>query len=74
MAEVSDSSIEIWKVKRLIKMLEDARGSGTSMISLILPPGDQVSRAAKMLAEEYGTASNVRAKIPSPRFFTNSLF
>jgi hypothetical protein len=29
------------------------RGNGTSMISLIIPPKDQVSRAAKMLAEEF---------------------
>jgi peptide subunit release factor 1 (eRF1) len=32
------------QVKRLIKALESARGNGTSMISLILPPKDQVSR------------------------------
>lgn len=37
-------NIEIWKVKRLIKALEAARGNGTSMISLILPPKDQVGR------------------------------
>lgn len=30
-----------------------SRGNGTSMISLIIPPKDQVSRAAKMLAEEF---------------------
>lgn len=28
--------IEIWKVKKLIKRLEAARGNGTSMISLII--------------------------------------
>lgn len=31
------SNIEMWKVKRLIKSLEAARGNGTSMISLIIP-------------------------------------
>ena len=34
-----EANIEIWKVKRLIKSLEAARGNGTSMISLILPVG-----------------------------------
>jgi peptide chain release factor subunit 1 len=68
-ANEAEKNIEIWKVKKLIKRLEAARGNGTSMISLIirklrprfcqgfglkgLAPKDQVSRAAKMLAEEY---------------------
>ena len=35
-----EKNIEIWKVKKLIKRLESARGNGTSMISLIIrmPP------------------------------------
>jgi peptide chain release factor subunit 1 len=39
-----DQQIEIFKVKKLMKNLEAARGNGTSMISLIIPPGDQISR------------------------------
>ena len=39
----SDKNVEMWKVKKLIKSLQAARGNGTSMISLIIPPGDQVS-------------------------------
>lgn len=31
-----DANIEMWKVKKLIKRLEAARGNGTSMISLII--------------------------------------
>ena len=34
-----DHQIEMFKVKKLIKNLEAARGNGTSMISLIIPPG-----------------------------------
>ena len=33
------------------------------MISLILPPKSQVSMAAKMLADEYGTASNIKSRV-----------
>jgi len=39
----AEKNIEMWKVKKLIKRLESARGNGTSMISLIIPPKDQVS-------------------------------
>lgn len=59
----ADNNIEVWKVKKLIKRLEAARGNGTSMISLIIPPKDQVSRASKMLAEEFGTASNIKSRV-----------
>ena len=34
----ADQQVEIWKVKKLIKSLEEARGNGTSMISLVIPP------------------------------------
>lgn len=33
------------------------------MISLIIPPKDQISRVAKMLADEYGTASNIKSRV-----------
>ncbi|KAJ3177480.1 Eukaryotic peptide chain release factor subunit 1 [Geranomyces variabilis] len=58
-----DKNVELWKMKRLIKGLEQARGNGTSMISLIIPPKDQISRVAKMLADEYGTASNIKSRV-----------
>ncbi|GAX83595.1 hypothetical protein CEUSTIGMA_g11020.t1 [Chlamydomonas eustigma] len=59
----TDKNIEMWKIKRLIKALESARGAGTSMISLIMPPKDQVSRVNKMLGDEYGTASNIKSRV-----------
>ncbi|KAG0497497.1 hypothetical protein HPP92_002188 [Vanilla planifolia] len=62
-AHDTDRNIEIWKIKKLIKALESARGNGTSMISLIMPPRDQISRVAKMLGDEYGTASNIKSRV-----------
>ncbi|CAL5084924.1 unnamed protein product [Urochloa decumbens] len=59
----TDRNIEIWKIKKLIKALESARGNGTSMISLIMPPRDQIARVAKMLGDEYGTASNIKSRV-----------
>lgn len=50
-------------MKKLIKSLENARGAGTSMISLILPPKSQLSQATNMLTQEYGTASNIKSRV-----------
>uniref|UniRef100_A0A914Z6W8 Eukaryotic peptide chain release factor subunit 1 n=1 Tax=Panagrolaimus superbus TaxID=310955 RepID=A0A914Z6W8_9BILA len=61
--ESADRNVEMWKIKKLIKSLELARGNGTSMISLIIPPKDQVARISKMLADEYGTASNIKSRV-----------
>ncbi len=33
------------------------------MISLIIRPGDQIAQVSKMLAEEYGTASNIKSRV-----------
>jgi len=33
------------------------------MISLIIKPKDEVSRVSKMLADEYGTASNIKSRV-----------
>jgi peptide chain release factor subunit 1 len=59
----ADRNVEIWRVKRLIKKLTTARGNGTSMISLVMPPKDQIARVSKMLADEYGTASNIKSRV-----------
>jgi peptide chain release factor subunit 1 len=59
----SDFKVQMWKVKKLIKQLEAARGNGTSMISLIIRPKDQMSRIVQKLQEEYGTASNIKSRV-----------
>lgn len=59
----AEKNIQIWKVKKLIKNLELARGNGTSMISLIVPPKGQISFIQKMLTDEYGTASNIKSRV-----------
>jgi len=55
--------IEIWKIKNLTKTLTSVKGNGTSMISLIIPPGDQISRVNKLLTEEYSTAVNIKSRV-----------
>jgi peptide chain release factor subunit 1 len=58
-----DPAIEQWKLRRLIKQLENAKGAGTSMISLIIPPKDDINRINKLLTEEYGTASCIKSRV-----------
>ncbi|KAK8797992.1 hypothetical protein WA171_000456 [Blastocystis sp. BT1] len=58
-----EKNIEMWRIKKLIKTLENAKGNGTSMISLIIRPGDQISNASNMLTGEYGTASNIKSRV-----------
>jgi peptide chain release factor subunit 1 len=33
------------------------------MISLVIPPKDQISRIGKLLVEEYGTASHIKSRV-----------
>ncbi|KAI9672132.1 MAG: Polypeptide release factor (eRF1) in translation termination [Alyxoria varia] len=58
----AEKNVEIWKVKKLIKSLEMARGNGTSMISLIIPPKDQFLLAAEV-DNSQGTASNIKSRV-----------
>ncbi|KAJ6235467.1 eukaryotic peptide chain release factor subunit 1 [Anaeramoeba flamelloides] len=59
----NEEDIKTWKMKRLIKQLRDARGGGTSVITLIVPPGDQISRVNRMLTEEHGKAKNIKSRV-----------
>ena len=63
--EAEDNSvlIEQWKIKRLIKRLEQAKGNGTSMISLIIPAKKAITDITKMLNDEQGTATNIKSNV-----------
>lgn len=52
-----------WLISPLTLHLISLYSNGTSMISLIIPPKDQISRVAKMLADEFGTASNIKSRV-----------
>ena len=58
-----NNNIELWKIKKLIKSLENLKGNGTSMISLIIPKKGQISLVNKMLTDEYGTATNIKSRV-----------
>lgn len=53
--------IEKFKIKKLVKFLNNAKGSGTSVITIYIPPGDQISKIQYMLLTEYGLCSNIKS-------------
>ncbi|CAM45462.1 putative eukaryotic translation release factor [Leishmania braziliensis MHOM/BR/75/M2904] len=57
----AEKTIERYKVKKLIQMLESARGMGTSVISVYMTPKEQISGMVAKLNNEYGTASNIKS-------------
>ncbi|MEM3587616.1 MAG: peptide chain release factor aRF-1, partial [Candidatus Jordarchaeaceae archaeon] len=54
------SSIEEYKLQKLIKELESKEGRGTELISLYIPPGRQISDVMNALKQEYSQASNIK--------------
>jgi|Transcript_5233 peptide chain release factor subunit 1 len=61
--EAMEKEVEKWKIKQLIKNLQSARGNGTSMITLMLTPKDQIALMTKKLNEEHGTAQNIKSHV-----------
>ena len=47
----------------MIKNLANARGNGTSMISLVMPPTEDLHKINQMLTNEFGTASNIKSRV-----------
>ena len=60
---ILEKEVQQWKIKKMVKKLESLKGNGTSVISLIISPGDQISKTNKMLTDEAGTASNIKSKV-----------
>lgn len=58
-----DNEIEQWKVKRLLRTLDAARGNGTSAITLILNAKQDINYTNQKLTDEYGTASCIKSRV-----------
>jgi peptide chain release factor subunit 1 len=58
-----ENAIEILKFKRLIEKIDSYTGSGTSVVSLLIPSGDQLSKAVDLINTEYSTASNIKSRV-----------
>ncbi|KAF2420304.1 eukaryotic peptide chain release factor subunit 1 [Tothia fuscella] len=53
---------ELFKLRKKIKQLEAVQGNGTSMITLVIPPKESISKSTKLLTDEYGAASNIKSR------------
>lgn len=60
---MEEVDIEKWKIQKMIKKLDQFCGGGTSMISLIIPAGAQISQYTSRLTDEYGKSSNIKSRV-----------
>ena len=61
--EEYERNLEMFRLKKLIQDLDQMRGLGTSMITLIINYKDQISQFSKMLVDEVGKASNIKSRV-----------
>eukprot|EP01064_Diplonema_japonicum_P001618 TRINITY_DN1106_c1_g2_i6.p1 TRINITY_DN1106_c1_g2~~TRINITY_DN1106_c1_g2_i6.p1 ORF type:complete len:471 (+),score=188.06 TRINITY_DN1106_c1_g2_i6:58-1413(+) len=60
--EEVDRNVEKWRMKKMIQNLERAKGvASAGLITLMIPPKDQIAKATKLLNEEYGTAASIKS-------------
>lgn len=57
------SDYEMWKLRKLIKSLQKTQGNATSLISVVISPGSQMSQTISMLSNELGTAENIKSRV-----------
>jgi len=60
---IKRTSLERFRLKRVLETLARKEGRGTELISLYVPPGRQISEVVAMLRQEYGTASNIKSNV-----------
>jgi len=60
---MDEQDLQIMKLKRMIKFLDQAKGNGTSMVTLIIPSGSAIAQSSKLLVQELGTASNIKSRV-----------
>lgn len=58
-----DPALVQFKVKRMIRYLDTAKGDGTSMISVIIPPTKKIADIQKQLVDEYGKAEHIKDRV-----------
>ena len=59
---IDEDSLELYKLKKMLKKLEKKKGYHTELISLYIPPDKRISDVSNYLKQEYGQASNIKSK------------
>lgn len=55
------SSVKLYRLRRILNELSQKKGRGTELISLYIPQGKPIHEVIATLREEYGTASNIKS-------------
>ncbi|NLE05354.1 MAG: peptide chain release factor aRF-1 [Crenarchaeota archaeon] len=63
MSTAKKTSLELFRLKKVLNTLSKKEGSHTELITLYLPPGKLISDAITLLRNEYGTASNIKSNV-----------
>lgn len=63
MSEVDDQAIELWKLKKQVQRLEATQTNGTSVVSLIAPPTEEISSLYQMLQQEATQAACIKSRV-----------
>lgn len=61
MSTAKKTSLELFRLKRVLNTLANKEGRGTELVSVYVPPGKQISDVINTLRDEYGTASNIKS-------------
>ena len=59
----NEINLETFRLKKLIQNLDQMRGLGTSMITLIINHQDQINHSSEMLNDEIRKASNIKSRV-----------
>lgn len=62
-SEDQEKNIEYWRIRKIIESLDTAKGNGTSLISLIIPPREQINLINKQMNDELGKAANIKSRV-----------
>jgi len=57
------SSLELFRLRKILNALASKAGSHTELITIYVPPDKQISDALNLLRNEYGTASNIKSNV-----------
>jgi peptide chain release factor subunit 1 len=63
LSTVKKSSLELFRLRKMINSLASKEGSHTELITIYVPPDKQISDALNLLRNEYGTASNIKSNV-----------
>ncbi|MCJ7714012.1 peptide chain release factor aRF-1, partial [Candidatus Bathyarchaeota archaeon] len=61
MSSKKKTSLELFRLRKILSTLGTKEGRATELITIYVPHGKQISDAVTMLRLEYGTASNIKS-------------